>query len=115
MHRIETKPTRLPMKPSLEVFRNEQGVIDLASIMVGVIVIGMIGGVIAATVFAVIPWAQDAAAKQQLDNIVTAESAYMGYSAATPSLLPAEHQPTLTATPMSLKQRIFSFKGKLIA
>ena len=89
MHRIETKPTRLPMKPSTEVFRNEQGVIDLASIMVGIIVIGMIGGVIAATVFAVIPWAQDAAAKQQLDNIVTAESAYMGYSATTPSLLPA--------------------------
>lgn len=91
MHRIETNPTLRPVirKPYLSVFRNEQGAIDLASVMVGVIVIGMIGGVISATIFAVIPWAQDSAAKHQLDNIVTAESAYMGYSSATPSLLPA--------------------------
>ena len=62
-------------------FRNEQGAIDLASIMVGIIVIGLIGGVIAATVFAVIPWAQDNAAKQQLDSIVAAENAHAGLSA----------------------------------
>lgn len=67
---------------------NEKGAIDLASIMVGVIVIGLIGSIIAATIFAVIPWAQDNAAKQQLDNIVTAENAYMGYSSVTPSMLP---------------------------
>jgi hypothetical protein len=59
-------------------FRNEEGAIDLASIMVGIIVIGLIGGVIAATVFAVIPWAQDNAAKQQLDAVVTAQSAKAG-------------------------------------
>jgi len=62
-------------------FRNEQGAIDLASIMVGIIVIGLIGGVIAATVFAVIPWAQDNAAKQQLDSVVAAENAHAGLSA----------------------------------
>jgi type II secretory pathway pseudopilin PulG len=62
-------------------FTNEDGAIDLASIMVGIIVIGLIGGVIAATVFAVIPWAQDNAAKQQLDSVASAESAYIGLSA----------------------------------
>jgi len=64
-----------------EAFTNEQGAIDLASIMVGIIVIGLIGGVIAATVFAVIPWAQDNAAKQQLDSVAAAQSAYVGLSA----------------------------------
>lgn len=62
------------------LFKNEDGAIDLASIMVGIIVIGLIGGVIAATVFAVIPWTQDNAAKQQLDSIAAAQSAYMGLS-----------------------------------
>jgi len=72
---INTKAARGNVK---EAFRNEAGAIDLASIMVGIIVIGLIGGVIAATVFAVIPWAQDNAAKQQLDAVVTAQSAKAG-------------------------------------
>lgn len=72
-----------------DIFRNEQGAIDLASIMVGIIVIGLIGGVIASTVFAVIPWTQDNAAKQQLDSVVSAESAYIGLSSTTPPSLPA--------------------------
>lgn len=55
--------------------------IDLASIMVGILVIAIIGGVIAATVFAVIPWAQDNAAKQAIDAVSTAESAYRGFEA----------------------------------
>ena len=50
------------------------GAIDLASIMVGVLVIGIIGGVIAATVGAVIPWAQDAAARGNLDAVRIAQS-----------------------------------------
>lgn len=61
-----------------EVFRNENGAIDLASIMVGIVVIGLIGGVIAATVFTVIPWAQDNAAKASLDAVVSSESAAKG-------------------------------------
>jgi hypothetical protein len=60
--------------------KSSRAAIDLASIMVGIIVIGLIGGVIAATVFAVIPWAQDNAAKQQLDSVASAESAYRGLS-----------------------------------
>jgi type II secretory pathway pseudopilin PulG len=73
----KTKAARGHMK---EAFKNEEGAIDLASIMVGIIVIGLIGGVIAATVFAVIPWAQDNAAKQQLDAVVTAQNSYIGLS-----------------------------------
>lgn len=60
--------------------KSSRAAIDLASIMVGIIVIGLIGGVIAATVFAVIPWSQDNAARQQLDNIASAQSAYRGLS-----------------------------------
>jgi alpha-tubulin suppressor-like RCC1 family protein len=54
--------------------RSTAGAIDLASIMVGIIVIGVIAGTIAATVFAVIPWSQDAAARQGLDSVRTAEA-----------------------------------------
>jgi len=63
-----------------KVLRSSRAAIDLASIMVGVIVIGLIGGVIAATVFAVIPWSQDKAAKQQLDSVHTAQNAFFGLS-----------------------------------
>jgi alpha-tubulin suppressor-like RCC1 family protein len=62
------------------VLKSSRAAIDLASIMVGVIIIGLIGGVIAATVFAVIPWSQDKAAKQQLEAIATAENAQYGKS-----------------------------------
>ena len=55
--------------------RSPAGAIDLASIMVGVI-----GGVIAATVFAVIPWSQDEAAKGALDSVRTAESVQFAMS-----------------------------------
>ena len=55
-------------------FRGASGVIDLASIMVGIIVIGIIGGVIAATVIAIIPWSQDSAARSNLDAVRAAQS-----------------------------------------
>ena len=58
----------------VHAFRGASGVIDLASIMVGVLVIGIIAGVVAATVLAVIPWSQDAAARGNLDAVRTAES-----------------------------------------
>jgi surface protein len=86
---LQDKQQRYKQSGIKEIFKDENGAIDLASIMVGVLVIGLIGGVIASTVFAVIPWAQDNAAKQQLDSIVQAENAYYGLSAATPSPLPA--------------------------
>ena len=58
----------------IAVLKTEGGAIDLASIMVGVLVIGIIGGVIAATVFAVVPFAQDEAAKGALDSVKQAQS-----------------------------------------
>jgi len=63
-----------------KILASTRAAIDLASIMVGIIVIGIIGGVIAATVFAVIPWAQDNAAKANLDNLASAQSAYSGFA-----------------------------------
>ena len=65
----------------MAVLRSEGGALDLASIMVGVLVIGIVGGVIAATVFAVIPWSQDRAARGALDAVKTAESVQYGQSA----------------------------------
>ena len=78
MSLLATAKTKVAKGNVKEAFKNEEGAIDLASIMVGIIVIGMIGGVIAATVFSVIPWAQDNAAKQQLDSLASAQSAYVG-------------------------------------
>lgn len=98
-------------KPIKELFKGESGAIDLASIMVGIIVIGLIGGVIAATVFAVIPWAQDNAAKQQLDSIVQAENAYFGLSAADPSPLPVGHKTNVFGTSAELANANLLFPG----
>ena len=55
------------------ILTNAAGAIDLASIMTGTIVIGIIGAVIAATVFAVVPWSQDEAAKGNLHAAAQAE------------------------------------------
>jgi len=63
------------------IFSSTRGAIDLASIMVGIIVIGIIGGVIGATVYAVVPWAQDNAAKGSLDAVRTAQNVYAGFQA----------------------------------
>lgn len=88
MNSIQTRIRSKQQQPDHGLFSNEDGAIDLASIMVGIIVIGLIGGVIAATIFAVIPWAQDAAAKHQLESIHTAENAYFGFSSTSLSSLP---------------------------
>lgn len=91
MLNIEDITTEQELPPSInlrQLFRNDDGAIDLASIMAGIIVIGLIGGVVAATVFAVIPWSQDSAAKQQLDSVASAENAYFGLSANNPPALP---------------------------
>jgi hypothetical protein len=59
---------------TVRAFGNIRAAIDLASIMVGVIVIGVISGVIAVAVFAVIPWAQDEAAKSNVTAASTAQA-----------------------------------------
>jgi alpha-tubulin suppressor-like RCC1 family protein len=68
-------------KMLIQLWKSSKAAIDLASIMVGVIVVGLIGGIIAATVFAVIPWAQDNSAKASLDSVKQAQNVYAGLSA----------------------------------
>lgn len=101
-NRLRSKQEELTNEHGL--FSNEDGAIDLASIMVGVIAIGLIGGVIAATVFAVIPWAQDMAAKHQLESIHTAENAYFGFSSTS-----------LNSLPVGAKQNTFAASAELEA
>lgn len=101
-HHVQTKKTKFLRSPST-LFKNEEGAIDLASIMVGIVVIGVIGGVVAATVFAVIPWTQDNAAKQQLDTINSAQSAYYGLSSSANSL-PQNHKLNSYASSVELKE-----------
>lgn len=52
--------------------------IDLGSIMVGVIVVGIITGIAAVAAFGVIPWSQDQAAVSQLDEVASAQAAQKG-------------------------------------
>jgi hypothetical protein len=57
----------------LTKLRNEKGALDLGSIMVGVVVLGILSAIVSATIFAVIPWSQDGAAKDQLNALVKAQ------------------------------------------
>lgn len=65
----------------LSLYSSTRAAVDLASVMVGIIIIGIIGGLIAAAIFAVIPWSQDRQAKANIDAVRTAENAYRGFSA----------------------------------
>jgi hypothetical protein len=73
---LKNFPARLTRlrRTLLEALKSPRAAIDLASIMVGVLVIGIIGGVIAVAVFAVIPWAQMEAAKSAVSSVRIAES-----------------------------------------
>lgn len=53
--------------------RRARAAIDIASIMVGVLVISILVGSLSASVFGIIPWAQNEAAKAYLSEVVTAE------------------------------------------
>ena len=76
---MEKKNTKVGIM--LTINKSTRAAIDLASIMVGILVVGIIAGVVAATIFAVIPWAQDNAAKANLDAVATAQNAHKGFSA----------------------------------
>ena len=54
--------------------RGADGVIDLASIMVGVVVTAVIGAVLGVGLLGVIPWTQDSAAIQSLNDVRLAQS-----------------------------------------
>ena len=57
-------------------FKSAKGAIDLPSIMIGVVVIGIFSGIIGATVFVAIPWSQDKAASNSLSSISAAQTSY---------------------------------------
>lgn len=57
-------------------FRNEKGAMDLTSIIVSVVVIGILSSVVAATIFVLIPWAQDGAARNKLAQLSTSQTSY---------------------------------------
>ena len=67
-----------------KTLKSSKAAIDLASIMVGVVILSVISGVIAATIFLVIPWAQENAAKQQVQAVNTAQQAYAGITVGNP-------------------------------
>lgn len=56
-----------------KAFRSSAGAFDLPSIITGVVVVGILAAGVLAAVFGVIPWAQDNAAKQDLDSVRTAQ------------------------------------------
>lgn len=62
-------------------FLNEAAAVDTASILIAVAVLTSIAALVASTVFVVIPWAQDNAAKQQLKSVMAAQQAYAGMDA----------------------------------
>lgn len=53
----------------------DAGAIDLGAILVGVLLVGILGGIIAAAVFAVVPWAQDNSARADLAAVHVAQGA----------------------------------------
>lgn len=61
-----------------QTLRSSRAAVDLATIIVGVVVIGIIGAVSAATIFALVPWMQDRSAKQRLSSVSIAENSYKG-------------------------------------
>jgi type II secretory pathway pseudopilin PulG len=72
-HQCRRGPLMLSTRKERRQLSKDSGAIDLASIMIGVLVMAIIGGVIAAAVFVVIPWAQNSAAKDALSSVKTAQ------------------------------------------
>ena len=63
-------------KRILQRLRNEQGMIDLSSIMTGAIVTGILGAVTSVTFLAVIPWFQNNTAKDDINLVKIAQESY---------------------------------------
>lgn len=65
------------VKSTLKNIRNSsKAALDLGTVMIAVVVLGIIAAVTAATVFVVIPWMQDSSAKQALSSISSAQESY---------------------------------------
>ena len=54
--------------------RSESGLTDLASVLIGVIALGIVTSVVLVTITTIIPWVQDTQAQAELNSIKMAES-----------------------------------------
>jgi type II secretory pathway pseudopilin PulG len=77
--RIEASNSAAKLRVA-DAFKNEAGAFDLPSILVGVVVVGVLTAGVLASIFGVIPFAQDKGAQQDLGAIVTAEGVYKAQS-----------------------------------
>lgn len=73
--RIEASKSAAKVRVS-DAFKNEAGAFDLPSILVGVVVVGVLTAGVLASIFGVIPFAQDKGAQQNLGAITTAQGVY---------------------------------------
>lgn len=73
--RIEASKSAASVRVA-DAFKNEAGAFDLPSILVGVVVVGVLTAGVLASIFGVIPFAQDKGAQQDLGAITTAEGVY---------------------------------------
>jgi len=80
-----------------DAFKNEDGAFDLPSILVGVVVVGILTAGVLASIFGVIPFAQDKGAQQDLGAVVTAEGTYKAQ--ATPIAYGSLSDPQNAASP----------------
>jgi type II secretory pathway pseudopilin PulG len=77
--RIEASNSAAKLRVA-DAFKNEAGAFDLPSILVGVVVVGVLTAGVLASIFGVIPFAQDKGAQQDLASITTAEGVYKAQS-----------------------------------
>ncbi|MET4144347.1 hypothetical protein [Arthrobacter sp. UYCo732] len=73
--RIEASKSAAKVRVA-DAFKNEAGAFDLPSILVGVVVVGVLTAGVLASIFGVIPFAQDKGAQQDLGAITTAQGVY---------------------------------------
>ena len=59
-----------------KALKKEQGMLDLGSIMTGVVVTGILGAVVAASFVVVIPWFQDKTAQDDINLIKVAQDSH---------------------------------------
>jgi type II secretory pathway pseudopilin PulG len=78
--RIEASKSAATLRVS-DAFKNEDGAFDLPSILVGVVVVGVLTAGVLASIFGVIPFAQDKGAEQNIGAITTAQGVYKAQGA----------------------------------
>lgn len=104
---MTTAPAIRPASARIsDAFRNESGAFDLPSILVGVVVVGVLTAGVLASIFGVIPFAQDKGAVQDISAVTTAqgvEKAKTGAYASAFNLTAAQLLPVLDSSKVDSK------------